>query len=128
MEKINIIFFFESRNLTIHCLEADKMRDICQKYATKIERNLNSLFFLYGGEQINLEKTFREQANSLDKANKQMKILVYKNENKEYTCPKCGEKIELNTEKIEEIILSNNNIKDTINGIKFQLDNIIKVY
>ena len=39
--------------------------------------------------------------------------------------PKCGEKIKLNTEKIYDIILSNNNIKDNIVGIKTQINNII---
>ena len=125
MEQISVIFNFQGNELTIQCLSADKMKDICQKYSTKIEKNLNSLLFLYGGEQINFEKNVEEQASSLDKASRQMKVLVYKNENKEHICPRCGEKIELNTEKIDEMILSNNNIKDAINGIKFQIDNII---
>ena len=56
-----------------------------------------------------------------------MKILVYKNEDNEYICPKCGEKIKFNTEKIDEIILSINNSRDAINGIKFNIDNIIKI-
>ena len=56
-----------------------------------------------------------------------MKILVYKNEDNECVCPKCGEKIKFNTEKIDDIILSINNSKDTINGIKFNIDNIIRI-
>ena len=127
MEKISVTFVYETRDLIVHCLEADKMRDICKKFSIKVERSLDSLVFLYGGVQINFEKTFQEQANLLDKSKKQMKILVIKDENKEFICPKCGEKVEIKTEKIDEIILSNDNIKDTINGIQFQLDNIIKI-
>ena len=92
MEQISVIFNFQGNELTIQCLSADKMKDICQKYSTKIEKNLNSLLFLYGGEQINFEKNVEEQASSLDKASRQMKVLVYKNENKEHICPRCGEK------------------------------------
>ena len=62
------------------------------------------------------------------KSSNQMNILVYRNDEDEdeYTCPKCGEKIPIDTKKIDVIIESNNSIKETINGIKLQLDNIIK--
>ena len=52
------------------------MKDICNKYAIKTEANLNSLIFLYGGNQINFEKKFKEQVNSLDCANNEMKVLI----------------------------------------------------
>ena len=55
-----------------------------------------------------------------------MKILVYKNGNEEFKCPKCGEKIQLNYEKIDNIILSNENIKDSIKGTKLLIENMIK--
>ena len=32
-------------NLIIECSNEDKMKDICQKYATKIKRNIDSLIF-----------------------------------------------------------------------------------
>ena len=102
------------------------MREICQKYASKIEENLDSLAFLYGGNQINFELLFKNQANSLDKINKKMKVLVYKNEGNIIKCPNCNEKIKLKKEKIDDIISSNEFILDTLNGIKVQLDNIIK--
>ena len=103
------------------------MRDICQKYATKQEINMNSLIFLYGENQINMELKFKEQANSIDRSNKEMRVLVYKKEIDGFVCPKCGEKIKLNTEKIDEIISSNGNIKDTIEGIKFSIDNVLRI-
>ena len=74
---------------------------------------------------MNMELKFKEQANSIDINNKVMNVLVYKKENDDFICPHCNNKIKL--EKIDDIILSNNNIKDTINGIKFNIDNIIRL-
>ena len=111
--------------MTIQCSQEDKIKDICQKFATKIENNINSLIFLYGGNQINMELKFKEQANLMDINRNEMKVLVYKNESDDIKCPHCNRKIKL--EKIDDIILSNNNIKDTINGIKLNIDNIIKL-
>jgi Fe2+ or Zn2+ uptake regulation protein len=103
------------------------MKDICQKYATKIGADMNSLLFLYGGNQLNMELRFNEQANSIDKNNKEMRILSYRNEKEGFICPKCGEKIKLNSEIIDDLIKTNNNIKDIINGIQFNIENIIKI-
>ena len=52
------------------------MRDICQKYAKKINKVINSLLFLYEGNQINFESSFNSQANHKDKINNEMKIFV----------------------------------------------------
>jgi len=56
-----------------------------------------------------------------------MKVLVYTNENDEFMCPKCGEKIKLNTEKIDDIISSINNLKETIDSAKIMIENVIKI-
>ena len=58
-----------------------------------------------------------------------MKILVLENkdESNEYICPKCGEIIKLNTEKIDDIKLYINNIKDAVNGSKLIIDNAIRI-
>ena len=125
MGNSNVIFTLDGRDIAIQCSNGDKMRDICQKFAVKAETNINSLIFLYGGNQVNMNLSLEAQASSLDKKNNEMKILVYRNEFNEHTCPKCGEKIRLKSDKIEKVILSNNNIKDTIDGIKFQIENII---
>ena len=100
-----------------------------KKFATKAEKNINSFLFLYGGDQLNLDLTFDTQATSLDKENHEMKVLAYGNYGKEsdgLVCPKCGEKIHLNTEKIDEIISNYSNIKDTVDGLKNNIDNLIK--
>jgi len=120
-----VTFVFGGVEVIIQCTKEEKMKDICQRYANKIERNVNSLIFLYGGSNLNFELSFKDQANIMDKERNEMSVLVYKNENDEYICPKCGEKIKLNIK--DDIILSINNIKDVINGIKLSIDNIIRI-
>ena len=124
MTEAKVIFNYEGVNITIQCSKEETMKDICQKYVNKIDKNINSLIFLYGGNQLNFNLSFNQQASNLDKERNAMKVLVYKNEDNECICPKCGEKIKFNTEKIDDIILSINNIKDTINGTKYGIDNV----
>ena len=60
----------------------DKMNDICKNYSIKINKNMNSLLFLYNGNKVDFDLSFKEQANDIDRNNNQMKILV----------SECGEK------------------------------------
>ena len=126
MEKASVIFSLNGFNLTIPCSKEDKMRDICINYTKKIEKNINSLIFLYEENKINFDLTFENQVNLIDKNKMKMKILVYQNEKDGIICPKCGSKIELNTKEIDDIIISYKEIKDSIKGIKLQIDNMIK--
>ena len=50
------------------------MEYICKKYSEKINKNIDSLLFLYEGKQINFELTFKGQANSIDRSNNEMKV------------------------------------------------------
>jgi len=126
MSGASVAFTFEGIKVKIQCSTNDLMKDICQKYANKIGRNVNSLVFLYGGSNLNFQLSFKEHANIIDRERNEMSILVYKNEN-DLTCTKCGEKINLNTEKINDIRTSIKNIGDTVRGIKIMIDNIIKI-
>ena len=67
-----VIFSFNGIQTIIQCLKEDKMKNICNKYASKINININSLIFIYGGNQINYELSFQEQANSIDKKRNEM--------------------------------------------------------
>ena len=128
MSKAKAIFTLDCVDLTVLCKTDDKMRDICQKFSTKINKDMNYFLFLYGGNLVNFELSFNSQASKIDRNKKEMKILVYNNEYEFFICPKCGEKIKLNKEKIGELILSNKEIIETINGIKLQIENLIKIY
>ena len=125
MQEANVIFTLDGVELPIQCNRNDIMKDICQKYSNKVERNINTLVFLYGGNQLNFNLKFKEVITN--KNSNEMKVLVYSNETDEFMCPKCGEKIKLNKEKIDDIILSINNLKETIDSAKFMLENVIKI-
>ena len=121
-----VIFSFNGIQTIIQCLKEDKMKDICQKFTSKIDIDINSIFFLYGGNKLNLELTFQQHANSFDKNNNQMNILVYKYDNNDVLiCPKCGEKLKFDKKIIDNIIISNNELNDILIGIKGQIENII---
>ena len=56
-----VIFEYNGAKTTIQCLKEDTMKNICLKYSSKINTNINSLYFLYGGNQINPNLSFQEQ-------------------------------------------------------------------
>ena len=92
-----IIFIYEGRQINIQCNKNEKMAEICNKLSNKINMNLNSLIFLYGGSQLNLDK----KLNEITKENN-INILVFKRENENEICPKCGRI--LNDKNIDNII------------------------
>ena len=96
------------------------MKDICINLSNKINTDIDSLTFLYGGRILNLEKKY----NEITKENK-ITILVYKNENEEEICPKCGRI--LNNKKLDDIISSNNKINNKLKGLNNQIETIINI-
>ena len=64
MSQAKIIFSLEGTEIIIECSNEKKMRDIRERYATKIETNLESLLFLYGENPVNFELIFEEQSIS----------------------------------------------------------------
>ena len=73
-----IIFSFDQNLTEIQCNEDDIMENLCSKYANKIQKDLNSLYFLYSGNIIDLKLQFKKIINKSDKQKKYMKVLVYK--------------------------------------------------
>ena len=124
MSNASVIFSFEGKDILIQCSKEDKMKDISQKYAMKLGRDINSLIFLYRGNQLNFQLCFKDL---VDKEQSEMNVLVIENENDELKCPECGERIKLNTEKINDIRSSINNINDIVRGAKLMIDSIIKI-
>ena len=70
MSNASVEFTFEGKVVKIQCSRDDKMKDICEKYANKIEINLNSLVFSYGGSHLNFQLKFKDQVNAIDKERK----------------------------------------------------------
>ena len=81
MSEANVVFTLDGENLTINCTTEDKMNDICKNYSAKINKNMDSLLFLYEGNKVNFDLSFHEQANTTDRNNHEMKILINKNDN-----------------------------------------------
>ena len=51
MSETKIVFTFNGTEITTQCTPEDKIRDICQKFTVKIESNMSSFTFLYGGSR-----------------------------------------------------------------------------
>ena len=126
MARVNVTFALDGDRVIVQCAREDKMKDVCQKFSQKSGKDINSLTFFYDENHLNLEKSFQNVVNPIDNNNNKMLIIVHSNEKKGFICSKCGENIILNNKIIDDIMLSNNKIRNTINGIKFQLENIIK--
>ena len=69
-------FNFRGTTTAIPCSENDIMKDICKKFAIKVEIDINDVYFLYSGNNLNLNLTYAQVANSLDKERKIMSIVV----------------------------------------------------
>ena len=110
------IYVYNGVSTSIQCSKDQKMKYICDKYCNKINENINSLLFLYGGNKLNLDKKYVEYT----KENK-ITILVYKNDNE--ICPKCGKVIDDKT--LDNLISSNNNFSSTLIGLKTQISHIM---
>ena len=121
------IFTYNGKKTAIQCKDEDKIEDICNKYISKTGLNKNSLIFIYGGNQINFNLKFNEQANTIDKERKEMNILVYENNENELKCPKCGEPLNIDNNIFENLMKLNININDMLNELKSQIDLIKNV-
>ena len=125
MANPTVTFNLEQTEITVQCLKTETMRTIIQRFETKIQQSADSYVYLYSGGQVNMDLTFEQQVNHLDRENNQMKILVYKTESSGFKCPYCSKKIKLG-EDLNDIIRAYNNLKETINDIKLMIENIIK--
>ena len=115
----SVDFIYNGMNTTsIQCNENDKIDEILNKFCIKVGQKSDDLLFLYGGEVLEVNKTFNEIANKEDKMRKKISILVTDdkiiiNENKDSNskksefiiCPKCNEttRIKIHDLKIKVI-------------------------
>ena len=73
-----VIFNYNNQKIEVQCKISDSLSKICQTFGSKIDYDINKLIFLYAGEKLDLQKTFKEQANSFDITKKVMNVLAYK--------------------------------------------------
>ena len=121
-----VIFIFNGEKINIQCLNEDKMKDICSKYSNKINKNVNDIFFLYGGNIINLDLKYNDIINSIDKNINEMIVTVYEKEKEGLICPKCGENIKIDNKIFNNILTFNENLNETLIGLKDQIENLNK--
>lgn len=70
-------FLYNGKNLTIQCNNNDSMKEIVNKFLFKSSLNINSVYFLYGGNKLlDYDITFDNLANLDDKFRNKMNILV----------------------------------------------------
>ena len=84
------------------------MKEIFKKFASKVNVNVDNIYFLYDGQVINNDLILEEQITKIDKERKRMDIIVNNlNEvdnskeskniiSKDVICPKCLETCRIN--------------------------------
>ena len=84
---ININFKYNQNIIIVQCNVNDCMRDICKKFASKINADVDSKVYIFNNTKLNISSdlnlTFAQQINSDDINDKE--IQVYDNKDKEYT-------------------------------------------
>ena len=99
---VEVVFQYKGTSSSIQCNESDLMKDIIEKFISKAELDIHKIYFLYGGNIINKELSFKELTKETNE--KKISILVLeideenskkKEEKKELKrsniiiCPKC---------------------------------------
>ena len=97
MAEAIVIFNYKNEKTNISCTTSDKMITICEKYISKVQKDINNLNFIYNGNLINKDLKFEEQINDpIDKLYFSMNIKVEEKTIKipnEIICPECNENI-----------------------------------
>ena len=98
-----IEFNFEGNSTIIQCTPDEKITNIIERLANKLDKKNENLYFVYNGGMVKEELTFQELANKSDKESNKMSMLVYARDEQteeedeslkksEYIiCPKCKE-------------------------------------
>ena len=121
-------YIYKTITTTIKCSKNEKMKDIFQKFVSKVNIDINSVNFLYEGNQIKEDLTFEKILNIYNRNQNKMVVIVnLKNKEdeklstskmkyKNIICPKCGDisKIKLDDYRISLYECKNNHIINNI--------------
>lgn len=127
-------FNYEGTVINIQCTENEIFEDILNKFSTKVGKKKEDLYFIYGGDMLKQNLTFKEHANENDKKRLKMSILVNNREDDEedeneslkkskyIICPECKEccKIKINDYKFELYDCKNKHKKENISIDDFE--------
>ena len=106
---INVIFIYKQKQTNITAKVDDKLKDICQNFASKIRVDFNQIYFISEGKKIeNFDKKLNEYFNTFSLNNKLIKILV--NDNPNFSIRYSNDDISLNSieNKVTFIIMNIN--------------------
>ena len=135
-----IDFTYNSIVSTIQCNKNEKIKEICNRFSIKIEKNIDDIYFVYDGSKLDnnlFEKEFDNIANNIDKERNKMNILAYDlneqitddnmKQSKEIICPKCKESTRIKIEDYKIILFDckNGHIIDNLTFDKFEESQII---
>ena len=119
-----IEFLYKGNTLIIQGEGKETMKELINKFLSKIDESKDKLVFLYGGKKIEENLTFAQQANDFDKSLNKMNIIVldYKEtekiiiqkKSKNIICPECNQniRIKINKQKISLYDCRNGHKKD----------------
>ena len=90
-----VIFNYKDKRTSISCITSEKMKNICERFASEIQEDINKLDFIYNGEIINKDLKYEEEVDEIDRREYSMNIIVLNknNKNEEIICPECNEDI-----------------------------------
>ena len=121
------IFNYNGVNTVIQCNLEEKMKDIMNKFSNKIQKDLNSLNFIYDADKLKEDLKFKDliRNSNINKIN----ILVYSinefNENKsiikstDIICPECKENCKIKLDNYTILLYDcKNNHETCINLIE----------
>ena len=128
MAEAKAIFSLEDIKINIVCSIEEKIKDIVLRFSKEIKRKFDSFIFIYEGNEINLNSSFKNQATSKDLSNKTFIIFVY-----EKNKVNCNYKYPLNKDYyknfiIVEIEIDSDDIKEDIILFNSNENSKIKVY
>jgi len=101
MEDIILNFNYKGQEVKIQCKKKENMNDIYKRYTNKVNKDINSIYFINNGNILYNNNTKLEEINN---KNNEINILVYdinsnnnntkriiEKEYKDIICPKCGD-------------------------------------
>ena len=69
-------FIYKAISFTIKCNKYEIMKDICQKFISKVNIDINSVNFIFEGIPIKGELTFEQHLNIYNKNQNKMIVIV----------------------------------------------------
>ena len=136
IEELKVIFLYNGNTIIIQCRREEKMKDIANRFKTKIGLNSNNLIFLCNGTILNLEHTFNEEIRDDIKSKNEMTVVVKDNTNsfdneadnktiysKTVICPICKEKCRISIVNYKIILFECKNGHKTNNILLEEFSN-----